>query len=216
MKHPSAYLRMRILGAIDLAPGASIRERIKAVSNATFTDELGNQRTFTWRTISTWLYRFKLNGVTAIQTAPRSDKGKTRKITPEQLLEAINQVLPFFRARPRYNKSDVYRRCIELGLLRKEEIAWTTFYRLIREYELLKDDPGQNNKLRLAFAMQFANQLWQADTMYGPFCPLRTEKTFANTPHRFPRRRQPPLLPRSVLFQRKRPRSHRRYPLRFL
>jgi len=168
MKHPSAYLRMRVLGAIDLAPGASIRDRIKAVSNAAFTDEHGNQRSFTWRTISTWLYRFKKNGVTAVQTATRSDKGKTRKTSPEQLLEAINQVLPFFRAKPRYNKSDVYRRCIELGLLRKEQIAWTTFYRLIREHELLKDDPGDNNKLRLAFAMQFANQLWQADTMYGP------------------------------------------------
>lgn len=160
---------MRVLGAIDLAPGASIRDRIKAVSNASFTDEQGNPRTFTWRTISTWLYRFKKNGVTAVQTSPRSDKGKTRKTSPEQLLEAINQVLPFFRAKPRYNKSDVYRRCIELGLLRKENIAWTTFYRLIREHELLKDDPGDNNKLRLAFAMQYANQLWQADTMYGPF-----------------------------------------------
>lgn len=168
MHHPSAYLRMRVLGAIDLAPGERIRDRIKAVSNAVFTDEDGHPRTFTWRTISTWLYRFKINGVTAIQTAPRSDKGSTRKVTPEQLLEAINQVLPFFRAKPRYNKSDIYRRCIEQGLLRKEHIAWTTFYRFIRDYELLKDDPGENNKLRLAFAMQFANQLWQADTLYGP------------------------------------------------
>jgi transposase InsO family protein len=171
MKHPSAYLRMRVLGAIDLAPGASIRDRIKNVSNAVFTDEHGINRKFTWRTISTWLYRFKLGGITCLQTSPRSDKGKARKVTPEQLLEAINQVLPFFRAKPRYNKSDIYRRCIEQGLLRKEEIAWTTFYRFIREYDLLKDDPGENNKLRLAFAMQFANELWQADTMYGPYVP---------------------------------------------
>jgi len=178
MKHPSAYLRMRVLGAIDLAPGASIRERIKAVSQTIFTDEDGNQRKFTWRTISTWLYRFKINGVTGVQTSVRSDKGKTRKITPEQLLEAINQVLPFFRAKPRYNKSDIYRRCIEAGLLRKEEIAWTTFYRFVREYDLLKDDPGDNNKQRLAFAMQFANQLWQADTMYGPYIPDDRGKSF--------------------------------------
>jgi transposase InsO family protein len=171
MKHPSAYLRMRVLGAIDLAPGATIRDRIKAVSHAVFNDEDGNQRTFTWRTIETWLCRFKKYGVTAVQTALRSDKGKARKITPERLLEAINEVLPFFRAKPRYNKSDIYRRCIELGLIRKEELAWTTFYRFVRDYELLKDEPTDSNKLRLAFAMQFANQLWQADTMYGPFVP---------------------------------------------
>jgi putative transposase len=169
--HPSAYQRMRVLGAIDTAPGRTIRERIKAVSEVPFTDEDGIARKFTWRTISTWLYRFKISGVTAIQTAPRSDKGKTRKITPEHLLEAINQVLPFFRQKKRYNKSDIYRRCIELGLVRKEDLAWTTFYRFVRDYELLKDDPGEHNKLRLAFAMQFANELWQADTLYGPFVP---------------------------------------------
>ncbi len=158
---------MRVLGAIDFAQGASIRERIKKVSELTFTDENGTERHFTWRTISTWLYRFKVSGVTGIQTNDRSDKGKTRKITPEQLLEAINQVMPYFRSKKRFNRFAVYRCCIEKGILRKEEIAPTTFYRLIKEYELLKDDPG-DNKQRLAFAMQYANQLWQADTLYGP------------------------------------------------
>jgi putative transposase len=177
MRHPSAYLRMRVLGAIDLAPGATIRDRVKAVANAVFNDEDGNPRTFTWRTISTWLYRFKVSGVTGVQTATRSDKGTTRKITPEQLLEAVNQVLPFFRSKPRYNKSDIYRRCIEQGLLRHDQIAWTTFYRFIRTYELLKDGPGENNKLRLAFAMQYANELWQADTMYGPYVHDEKGKT---------------------------------------
>ncbi len=166
MKHPSAYLRMRVLGAIDFAQGTSIRERIKKVSELSFTDEDGNMHQFTWRTISTWLYRFKVNGVTGIQNATRSDKGATRKITPEELLEAINQVLPLFRG-GRYNKSDVYRKCIEKGLLRKDQIAWTTFYRFIKTYDLLKSDTPES-KLRLAFAMQYANQLWQADTMYGP------------------------------------------------
>jgi putative transposase len=170
MKHPSAYLRMRVLGAIDFAQGASIRDRIKKVSDIAFTDENGIDRRFTWRTISTWLYRFKISGVTGVQNNPRSDKGTTRKISPEQLLEAINQVLPFFRSKKRFNKSDIYRCCIEKGILRSDQIAWTTFYRFIRTYELLKDDPG-DNKLRLAFAMQFANQLWQADTMYGPYVP---------------------------------------------
>jgi transposase InsO family protein len=167
MKHPSAYLRMRVLGAIDLAPGASIRDRIKKVSEMAFTDEYGIERNFTWRTISTWLYRFKCSGITGIQNNVRSDKGKSRKITPEELLEAINQVLPLFRSKKRYNKSDIYRACIEKGILRSDQIAWTTFYRFIRTYELLKED-SSGNKLRLAFAMQYANQLWQADTLYGP------------------------------------------------
>jgi transposase InsO family protein len=79
----------------------------------------------------------------------------------------INQVLPSFRKRKKFNKADIYRTCIERGLLSANQIATTTFYRFVRTYEMLKDDP-EDNKLRMAFAMQYANQLWQADTMYGP------------------------------------------------
>ena len=47
MKNPSSYLKMRVLGAIDMAPGDSIRARIRAVSAMTFTDEQGHARQFT-------------------------------------------------------------------------------------------------------------------------------------------------------------------------
>ena len=108
MKRPSPYLKMRVLGAIDLAPGKTIRDRIKAVSRMSFQDEEGNLRRFTWRTISTWLYRYKIRGVTSMQPKPRSDKGKPRKVSPERLLDAIEQVRPLFRGR-RVNKGQIYR-----------------------------------------------------------------------------------------------------------
>jgi transposase InsO family protein len=106
-----------------------------------------------------------------MKTAIFVDKGKTRKVTPEELLESINQVLPYFREKKRYNKSDIYRKCIEKGILRRDLIGPTSFYRFIREYDLLNDKDISHNKRRLAFSMQYANQLWQADTMFGPYLP---------------------------------------------
>jgi len=126
MKNPSIYLKMRVLGAIDLAPGGSIRERIRNASAMVFTDEDGNARQFTWRTISTWLYRYKSTGITGMKPRERSDKGKPRKLTPEELLEAINAALPHFHER-NFNKSEVYRFCIEKNLLRREQLAPPTF-----------------------------------------------------------------------------------------
>src|SRR5262249_23436501 len=41
-------------------------------------------------------------------------------------------------------------------------------YRFIREYDLLAGQ-DQDNKKRLAFSMKYANQLWQADTLFGPY-----------------------------------------------
>jgi transposase InsO family protein len=43
---------------------------------------------------------------------------------------------------------------------------------------MLKEDVSQN-KRRLAFSMQYANQLWQADTMFGPHVQRRQAKLIA-------------------------------------
>ena len=170
MKQPSVYLKMRVLGAVDSVEGRTRHERIQNVAAMTFLDEEGHPRRFTWRTIQTWHYRYKNRGITGVTPQPRSDKGRVRKATPEELLEAINAAKPHFHD-GRINKRAIYRYCIEKGLLQRDRIAQTTFYRFIREYELLA--PGDNdNKKRLAFSMKFANQLWQADTLFGPHCEV--------------------------------------------
>lgn len=166
MKRPSSYLKMQVLGAINTAPGKTTVKRIKNTAKLKFSDEEGNLRSFTWRTISTWYYRYKLHGITGVTSKSRADKGKPRKITPEELMEAINQVLPMFREK-QYTKFAIYRMCIEKGIFSRDRLAPTSFYRFIREYDLLSDNI-ESNKKRLAFAMEHANDLWQADTMFGP------------------------------------------------
>jgi putative transposase len=168
MKQPSVYLKMRVLGALDTVEGRTRHERVHNVAAMTFLDEQGNPRQFTWRTIQTWHYRYKNHGITGMTNPSRKDKGHTRKITPEELLEAINAAKPHFRNH-HANKRAIYRFCIEKGLLQPDRIAQTTFYRFIRQYGLLASEDN-DNKQRLAFSMKHANQLWQADTMFGPFC----------------------------------------------
>lgn len=65
MKQPSIYLKMKVLGAIDVAPGKTRDQRVRNVAQMTFLDEEANQYRFTWRTIQTWYYRYKNHGVTS-------------------------------------------------------------------------------------------------------------------------------------------------------
>jgi transposase InsO family protein len=167
MKLPSVYLKMRVLGALDTAPGRTRQQRVQQVAAMTFLDEDGNPRQFTWRTISTWFYRYKNHGITGMTNSTRKDKGQHRKVTPEELLEALNTARPHFHNHSA-NKRALYRFCVENGLLHPDRIAQTTFYRFIREYDLLAGQDNDDNKKRLAFSMKYANQLWQADTMFGP------------------------------------------------
>lgn len=169
MKQPSVYLKMRVLGAVDTVDGRTRHERIHNVAAMNFFDEEGNPRQFTWRTIQTWFYRYKNHGITGVTNRSRSDKGQARKTTPEELLEALNAARPHFHEQ-RSNKRALYRFCIEKGLLQPGRIAQTTFYRFIRDYDLLAADGNDHdNRKRLAFSMKYANQLWQADTMFGPY-----------------------------------------------
>jgi transposase InsO family protein len=47
-------------------------------------------------------------------------------------------------------------------------VAPNTFSRLVRHFELLKPEAECEGKLRLAFAKAHANEMWQADTLFGP------------------------------------------------
>lgn len=171
MHNPTAYLRMRVLGAIDMAEGNSIQARIRAVSQMTFTDEDGHPRQFTWRTIQTWYSRYQQHGVTVMQPKPRSDKGKRRKVVVEDVLEAISKAQPKVQGKTP-TRALLYRLCIEAGLLTRSQIAPNTFSRLVNQFEMLKPDRDSTNKHRLAFAKAHANEMWQADTLCGPFVKI--------------------------------------------
>jgi transposase InsO family protein len=159
---------MRVLGAIEMAEGNTIAARIKAVSEMTFTDEEGHPRRFTWRTIQTWYSRYKQHGVTVMENKPRSDKGKVRKVVLEDVLLAIEQVKPKMHGKTP-TLALLYRLCIEAGSLTRRQIAPNTFRRLVNQYELLKSDADCTGKVRMAFAKAHAGEMWQADTLYGPY-----------------------------------------------
>jgi putative transposase len=167
--NPPMELRLRVLSAVDYAPGKTIKSRIQEVAKRVFHDaHTGCDYKFTWRTISTWLYRFKKHGITSIDTKTRSDKNTFRKVQANELAEAISEIMPHLKRNKthRFVKSVVYRELIKKGYFKRSQLSASSFYRLVRTKNLLNSE--ETIKLRLSFAMQFANELWQADTMYGP------------------------------------------------
>jgi len=54
MKRIPAYLKIRVLGALEYAEGDSMKARYEAVAAMTFKDEDEDHHRFTWRTIQTW------------------------------------------------------------------------------------------------------------------------------------------------------------------
>ncbi len=109
MKRLTPYLKMRVLGAIETAPGSSRIARIRHVATLPFVDEYGYTHFFTWRTIQTWWSRYQKNGITEMNSKPRSDRGTFRKVSPEAVLEAVQSVLPSFHQKS-FKVSTIYLR----------------------------------------------------------------------------------------------------------
>lgn len=165
---------MKVIASLEFAEGESMKARYIDVSRRIFKDEEGNSFQFTWRTIQSWLYYYNRDGVT--KPDERNDKGVPRKATPEELLDAIEQALPFFSGN-RYSVRAIYKKCIQEGFLQKCQIAESTFRRQIKRFELLKPNSKVKNKRRQAFAKAHANDLWQSDTLVGPYLKLNGTPT---------------------------------------
>jgi len=133
-------------------PGHSIRSRIKHVAGRCFVDEqTGQSYQFTWRTISTWLYRFKKHSVIALANKTCADKNAYRKVQPNELAEALHKILPGLSHNKTgiIPKSTLYPRLLGKGFFRRSQLSQTSFYRMVRENNLL--DTAQCKKLRRSF-----------------------------------------------------------------
>ena len=166
---PPLEIRLRALSALDYAPGTFFRERCQCVANQTFTDPLTQiPYRFTWRTLSTWYYRYKQHGLTCLEKKPRSDKHHFRKVQPAEIAEALHEILPLLKPNKGgyIPKSVLYEMLIEKQFFSRSQLSPTSFYRIASQHDLLTRD--EQEKLRHSFSMRFANELWQADTTYGP------------------------------------------------
>ncbi|MCP4445478.1 MAG: hypothetical protein GY811_09065 [Myxococcales bacterium] len=162
MKRSRPYLKMRVLGSIEHAPGTSLQSRIKHVSTLVFKDEDHEAHTFIWRTIQTWYSHYQKHGVISLPNKQRADKGRLRKVSPEEVAEAIKEALPHFHVDGQdkgYNMATLYKKCIELGSLGRDKVTPNTFRRIVNDYELLTDEDKLKSQKRLAFAKAHANEM---------------------------------------------------------
>lgn len=168
MKRVSPYLKMRVLGAIEYAPGSSIIARIRHIAGMPFEED-GVRYQFTWRTIQTWYSRYKKDGITTMHPRGRSDRGVPRKMTVEEVTDAVEQARRYFKDGRPTNAAALYRVCVEKGIVQRAEIAPNTFRRVLKTHALLLPETSEDQKARLAFAKARSNEMWQADTMVGPY-----------------------------------------------
>ena len=93
-------------------------------------------REYSPKTIRRWMNDYKRYGFDALKPGFRSDRGKSRKMTPE-LEKAIQEKLNEF---PRIKGSVLYDKLMEEGKVSPAELSQSTSYRYSANQPLVKDE----------------------------------------------------------------------------
>jgi transposase InsO family protein len=163
-----ALFRSEIVGALcrrDLDRG-ELRAELVKLSRQRFRRP-GADRTVTISvpTLERWYYRYRKGGLSALRPKPRSDRGRARRLTPEQ-----RQLLCDIRREHTSASAPIILRTLVLdGRLPKGAVSAATVRRLFAERGLdrvpLRDGAGAHTRLRWQAAHPMA--LWHGDVCHG-------------------------------------------------
>jgi len=123
------------------------------------------------KTVYFWLRNYRRHGFEGLKPKKRSDKGKSRKITPE-LEESLRKEREKYPGR---SVSLLYDQLIAKEEILPSEISYSTVYRFFKRENLLTNSPRREEH-RKRFAYDKVNALWQGDFMVGPYLKLETKK----------------------------------------
>ena len=121
-------------------------------------------------TIKGWYLDYKKLGFNGLIPKTRTDLNTSRKLT----LEAQEKIIEYKKNYPHISGTLIYQKLIEDGYINEFNVSKSTVLKFIRDNYLLFGDDGKID--RRAFEMEFANDMWDADTSHGPFLTINNKK----------------------------------------
>ncbi len=164
-----AIFRSEIVGALtrrDLDHG-ELHAFFQALAQQHFRPPgLEITRSYSVTTLERWFYAYRKGGLTALQPAPRSDRGHAQELTPEQ-----RQLLLDIRKEHRSASVPVILRTLVAdGRLAAGDVSQSTVRRLYVDHGLdrvpMRESGGQ--KTRLRWEAECPGAVWHADVCHGP------------------------------------------------
>lgn len=119
-------------------------------------------------TLLEWALRYRKGGFDALAPKPRQDRGQSRAITPK-LADLIERLK---RENPHRTGTTLLRELAlsseQNGAISEPGVSASTLYRFLKQRGLTARQllaPAAHKK----FEVEFANQLWQSDMLFGPY-----------------------------------------------
>ena len=125
-------------------------------------------REYSPKTIRCWMNAYKRFGFDALKPGFRSDRGKSRKMTPELEKEIADRLKEF----PRMKGSVLYDQLVEHGKLIPANLSRSTFYRYLASNPQLTAPGEEYVDKTERFSYRYINELWQTSCEQGGHDPF--------------------------------------------
>lgn len=133
----------------------------RQLSKQTFEIPGDGVKSFCISTFRDWLRRYRKGGIEALMDTRRSDYGKSRKLTKDE----VESILKIKRDRPDITVEMVYQEVMMKGIT---DVSKSTIYRLLEQEGLMSKDKFPKVERR-RFEAEKVNDIWQSDVMIGPY-----------------------------------------------
>lgn len=161
-----ALFRYGLIAPLVLEPLArgELTRRAEEIASRHYDIPNSKRRTVCVDTLLHWAVRYRQGGFPALAPKPRQDRGQSRAITP-QLASLIERLK---RENPHRTGATLLR---ELALSSKQDespVSASSLYRFLKQRGLSERQllaPPARKK----FEAEHANQIWQADMLFGPW-----------------------------------------------
>ena len=149
---------------IEPLPRGELTRRAQEIAARQYDIPDSRRRTISVDTLLEWAKRYRHAGLEALAPQPRQDRGQPRAITP-QLATLIERLK---RENPHRTGATLLRELALSSGKNERPLSSSTLYRFLKlrglsERELLAP------QARKKFEAALANQIWQADMLFGPW-----------------------------------------------
>lgn len=161
-----ALFRYGLIAPLVLEPLArgELTRRAEEIASRHYEIPDSKRRAVTVDTLLEWAKRYRHGGFEALAPQPRQDRGQSRTITP-QLAGLIERLK---RENPHRTGTTLLRELALSSGHNQPPLSASTLYRFLQQRGLsqrqLLAPPG-----RKKFEAELANQIWQADMLFGPW-----------------------------------------------
>ena len=165
-REQEALFRLSIIGQLvnrKLNRG-ELRKALQALSPVAYTGPDGEVRKYSWRTLETWVLKYRKGGFEALLPKGRKDRGTVRAL-PDQI---VNLIVELKRKNPQSSASLILRTLELKGLLAPCQVSLSTVSRILRKADLSGPRLELLRPARYRWVASHCNELWQGDALHGP------------------------------------------------